>query len=222
MVNAGNTRRENSQAYLIPLLAQAGFNVVPSNGTAEEVFQQRLPAPRLRPGDVHLDGAAGPVLPDADPSPATRSRRRRTTSRVRTSRGGATRRPPRTSTQRTSSLTRPHREELVKSALTATETDFVLLPLVNYPKSGAWRTDKVGGPLDGDTANYRAFDNFHQWEDVDGDGQIVIGAEQWPALSEPGHRVRELLVVDLDRRRSRSSRRSGCRRTSRPSRSPTW
>ena len=67
MVNAGNTRRENAQAYLIPLLAQAGFNVVPSNGTAEEVFQQRLPAPRLRPGDVHLDGAAGPVLPDADP-----------------------------------------------------------------------------------------------------------------------------------------------------------
>ena len=43
MVNAGNTRRENAQAYLIPLLAQAGFNVVPSNGTAEEVFQQRLP-----------------------------------------------------------------------------------------------------------------------------------------------------------------------------------
>jgi hypothetical protein len=77
------------------------------------------------------------------------------------------------------------REELVKSALTATETDFVLLPLVNYPKSGAWRTDKVGGPLDGDTANYRAFDNFHQWEDVDGDGQIVIGAEQWPACLNP-------------------------------------
>ena len=36
-----------------------------------------------------------------------------------------------------------------------------------------------------ETANYRAFDNFYQWEDVDGDGQIVIGAEQWPACLNP-------------------------------------
>ena len=34
-------------------------------------------------------------------------------------------------------------------------------------------------------ANYRAFSNFHQWEDVDGDGQIVIGAEQWPGCLNP-------------------------------------
>ena len=27
MVNTGNTRRESTQAYLIPLLAEAGFNV---------------------------------------------------------------------------------------------------------------------------------------------------------------------------------------------------
>ena len=30
-----------------------------------------------------------------------------------------------------------------------------------------------------------AFINFDQWEDVDGDGQIVIGAEQWPSCLNP-------------------------------------
>ena len=45
MVNTGNTRRESTQAYLIPLLAQAGFNVIADNCEALPcVFQQRLPA----------------------------------------------------------------------------------------------------------------------------------------------------------------------------------
>jgi hypothetical protein len=43
----------------------------------------------------------------------------------------------------------------------------------------------VGGPVGGETANYRAFSNFSQWEDTDGDGQIVIGAEQWPGCLNP-------------------------------------
>ncbi len=36
-----------------------------------------------------------------------------------------------------------------------------------------------------DSANYRAFDNFDEWEDLDGDGQIIIGAEQWPECLNP-------------------------------------
>ena len=44
MINTGNTRRENTQAYLIPLMQAAGFNVVADNCEAECVFQQRLPA----------------------------------------------------------------------------------------------------------------------------------------------------------------------------------
>ena len=34
-------------------------------------------------------------------------------------------------------------------------------------------------------ANYQAFQNIHAWEDIDGDGQIVIGAEQWPECLNP-------------------------------------
>ena len=30
-------------------------------------------------------------------------------------------------------------------------------------------------------ANYRAINDWYQWTDVDGDGQIIIGAEQFPA-----------------------------------------
>ena len=65
------------------------------------------------------------------------------------------------------------------------DTDHVLLPLVNYrsPASGAPRRSAARSAAE--TANYRAFSNFHQWEDVDGDGQIVIGAEQWPACLNP-------------------------------------
>ena len=63
--------------------------------------------------------------------------------------------------------------------------DWVMLPTFQFPKSGVYRTDKVGGPVEADLNNYEAFINFNQWTDVDGDGQIVIGAEQWPGCLNP-------------------------------------
>ena len=71
------------------------------------------------------------------------------------------------------------------AALALMETDHVLLPLVQYPTAGAWHVDRIGGPVGDEVANSRAFENFGDWEDVDGDGQIVIGAEQWPACLNP-------------------------------------
>jgi len=45
MVNTGNTRRESTQEFLIPKLAEAGFNVIADNCEATPcVFQTRLPA----------------------------------------------------------------------------------------------------------------------------------------------------------------------------------
>jgi peptide/nickel transport system substrate-binding protein len=45
MVNTGNTRRESTQEFLIPKLAEAGFNVVADNCEALPcVFETRLPA----------------------------------------------------------------------------------------------------------------------------------------------------------------------------------
>ena len=61
MVNTGNTRRESTQEFLIPKLAEAGFNVVADNCEALPcVFQTRLPALELRPGDVHQHRRTGP------------------------------------------------------------------------------------------------------------------------------------------------------------------
>jgi hypothetical protein len=63
--------------------------------------------------------------------------------------------------------------------------DHVMLPLMQFPKSGFARTDKVAGPWTGELNNYQAFRNIHLWQDVDGDGQIVLGAEQWPECLNP-------------------------------------
>ena len=60
-----------------------------------------------------------------------------------------------------------------------------MLPLFQFPKSGFYRTDKVGGPVEAELNNYRAFKNLAEWEDVDGDGQIIIGAEQYPGCLNP-------------------------------------
>ena len=60
-----------------------------------------------------------------------------------------------------------------------------MLPLFQFPNIAAWRTDQVGGPVDQDAANYQGSRTSTQWEDTNGDGQIVIGAEQWPDCLNP-------------------------------------
>ncbi|MCB0817449.1 MAG: hypothetical protein KDB77_08010, partial [Flavobacteriales bacterium] len=34
-------------------------------------------------------------------------------------------------------------------------------------------------------ANYRAINNWYEWADVDGDGQLIVGAEQFPTSDCP-------------------------------------
>ena len=63
--------------------------------------------------------------------------------------------------------------------------DAVMLPLYQFPNIASWNTTKLGGPVDQDAGSYQAWQNIHQWEDVDGDGQIIVGAEQWPECLNP-------------------------------------
>jgi hypothetical protein len=64
--------------------------------------------------------------------------------------------------------------------------DSVMVPLYQFPNIAAYRSDKLGGPVTEGASNYRAFaSNISQWEDLDGDGQIVLGAEQWPECLNP-------------------------------------
>ena len=74
-----------------------------------------------------------------------------------------------------------------------------MLPLYQFPNIAAWRTDKLGGPVDADAGNYlSAFKNLNKWEPVGGDRdhhrrRAVAG------LPQPGHGVRQLLVDGVDR-----------------------
>ena len=183
MINAGNTRRENTQAYLIPLLAAAGFKVTADNCDAACVFQERLPA---------ADYDLAMYISTAPPDPAylvpafagDRSRPKRMATSARTTRTGTTRSPPRRSHDSDKEVDEAKRAELIKSAITEMDKDYIIIPLFQFPKSAAYRTDKVGG-VEGQLNNYRAFNDFGQWADVDGDGQIILGAEQWPECLNP-------------------------------------
>lgn len=184
MVNAGNSRRENTQAYLIPLLQAAGFNVVADNCEAECVFQQRLPS---------LDYDLGMYISTAPPDPQYLTSSF-TCDQIPTeenefagqnSQGWCNEEASAALLEADATVDLDARAELIKGAIAKMREDWVLLPTFQFPKSGLYRTDKVGGPVEGDLNNYSAFLNIHEWTDVDGDGQIVIGAEQWPGCLNP-------------------------------------
>jgi peptide/nickel transport system substrate-binding protein len=184
MVNAGNSRRENAQAYLIPLLQEAGFNVVADNCEAECVFQQRLPS---------LDYDLGMYISTAPPDPQYLTSSF-TCDQIPTeenefagqnSQGWCNEEATALLYKADATIDIDERAGYIKEAIALMRQDWVMLPTFQFPKSGLYRVDKVGGPVEGDLNNYQAFRNFSQWTDVDGDGQIVIGAEQWPGCLNP-------------------------------------
>src|SRR5687768_10680810 len=78
------------------------------------------------------------------------------------------------------------RSELIQGALQLMADDHIMIPLFQFPKSAAYRTDRIGGDaVEEDLNNYMAWKNFGAWDDVDGDGSLVIGAEQWPECLNP-------------------------------------
>jgi peptide/nickel transport system substrate-binding protein len=184
MVNAGNSRRENTQAYLIPLLRTAGFNVVADNCDADCVFQQRLPALDY---DLAMYINTAPPDPqyltpvytcDGIPSEANGNKGQNQTGWCNQEASDALHKADVTVDEKA-------RKDLIFTALKAMDTDHVMLPLVNYPKTGVYNTDKLDGDLTNNTANFFPFQSFQTWKDKDGDGQIVIGAEQWPSCLNP-------------------------------------
>ena len=184
IINTGNTRRENTQAFLIPLLQAAGFNVVADNCDAACYFQQRLPA---------LDYDMAMYISTAPPDPAylvssftcAQIPSEANSQQGQNSTGWCNEEASALLEKSDVTVDEAERAQLVKDALKLMAGDYVMLPLFQFPKSGFWRTDRLGGPVDAELNNYRAFNNFSKWEDVDGDGQIIIGAEQWPECLNP-------------------------------------
>ncbi len=184
MINTPNPRRENTQALMIPELQKHGFNVVPSNGDAAQVFQQRLPA---------LDYDLAMYITTATPDPSVSATDAcdqipgpENDNQGQNSTGWCNEEASALMYQSDQTVDEAERTELIHQVGQAFVDDSVLLPLFQFPNIAAYRTDKVGGPVTGGAANYRAFAaNLFEWEDLDGDGQIVIGAEQWPECLNP-------------------------------------
>ena len=93
VINSGNTRRESTQALLIPEMKAAGFNIIADNCDAACYFQQRLPALKY---DLAMYIQTAALTRRSRASwPAPRSRPRPTATRARTRPVGATRTPRR-------------------------------------------------------------------------------------------------------------------------------
>ena len=145
-VNTGNTRRENTQALVIPQMKALGFELTPDNVDAATYFQQKLPGARHRDGHVHPRSRH---LTRGSPRSwrATSSRRPRT-PRVRTTVVGAMKPPPRSCTRPTPSSTRRQRVDEIHQVGKFMADDYVMVPLIQFPTLIAWRTDRVDGPVD--------------------------------------------------------------------------
>lgn len=183
VINTGNTRRESTQAYLIPLLKKAGFNVEAYNCDAECYFQKRLPGMDY---DLAMYISTAPPDPaylvssfagDAVPTEANNQVGQNFQGWVNDTATKALH-------DSDKEIDEAKRAELIKSAIVEMDKDYILIPLFQFPKSGAYRTDRLDN-ADKNLNNYAAFNDTYQWKDLDGDGKIVIGAEQWPGCLNP-------------------------------------
>lgn len=179
MVNTGNTRRESAQEYLIPKMAELGFNVIADNCEAVPcVFQTRLPAQQF---DFAM------YISTVAPDPAYISSTyvcnqipsEENDFQGQNSSGWCNEEADAALVAADSELDEEARADLVKLGISKMVEDFVLLPTLQFPNIGAYRTDRVSGTQN-NLANYWAFNDWYNFEDLDGDGTVVIGAEQFP------------------------------------------
>ena len=143
MINTPNPRREGTQALLIPVLQEAGFNVVADNGDAAAVFQQRLPA-----GDYDLAMYINTASPDPSvtgimscsqvPSPENNNVGQNS---VQWCNEAASELMLQSDTE----IDEAARADLIHQIGQALVDDHVMLPLFQFPNIAAWRTDAIEG-----------------------------------------------------------------------------
>ncbi|MEZ5218161.1 MAG: hypothetical protein R2715_16635 [Ilumatobacteraceae bacterium] len=179
MVSSPNSRREGTQEFLIPRLTDLGFNVMADNCEALPcVFEVRLPAIKydltmyintVAPDPVYLTSS---YTCDQVPSEENDFQGQNSVGWCDEAVSEMLHEADRT-------LDEAARVTLVKDAIKAMAEQHVMLPLLQFPNVGAYRTDKVAGTQN-NLANYWSFKDWWNFEDLDGDGQVVIGAEQFP------------------------------------------
>jgi len=182
VVNAGNSRRESTQALMIPEFAKAGFNVVADNCDAACYFQQRLPA---------LDYDLAMYINTASPDPtvtgimACDSIPTEENGNVgQNTAGWCNEDASALMIQSDQELDETKRVDQIHQIGQYLADDAVMVSLFQFPNIAAWNTEALSGPIDKDAANYQAFQNLYEW-DPGADGEILIGAEQWPECLNP-------------------------------------
>ena len=154
MINSGNKRREDTQALMIPEFAKAGFKVVADNSDADTVFQKRLPSLDYDLA-MYINTASpdptvtGIMACDSVPSPENNNQGQNST-------GWCNEDASKLMTASDQEVDETKRVDIIHQIGQALVDDHVLLPLFQFPNIAAWRTDKLGGPVDADAGNYRA------------------------------------------------------------------
>ena len=184
MINTGNTRRESTQEYLIPVLAASGFKAHADNCEATPcVFQTRLPS---------LDYDLAMYISGVAPDPAYLTSNWRC-DQIPTeannflgqnSQGYCNPDVDTLLAQADAELDADARIDEIKQVLAHLAEDHAMLPLLQFPNLGARRTDRVDNAY-AELANFRAINDYYRWTDVDGDHTIIIGAEQFPTSDCP-------------------------------------
>lgn len=184
MINTGNTRRESTQEFLIPKLAEAGFSVRADNCEALPcVFETRLPSL-----DYDLGMYINTVAPDpsylrtygCDQIPTEENN-----FQGQNSTGWCNEEATALLIAADAELDVDKRIEEVQKVLAIMAEDHMMLPLLQFPNIGAIRTDRLDDSAYGELNNYRGINDWYKWTDVDGDGQLIVGAEQFPASDCP-------------------------------------
>jgi peptide/nickel transport system substrate-binding protein len=163
-VNSGNTRRENTQALLIPDMAEKGFELVADNSDAATYFQQRLPTL-----DVELAMYINVATPDPSvttimaceniPTPEDPS--------GQNSSGYCNEEATEVMHASDAELDEAVRVDQIHQVGQFMADDFVMVPLIQFPTMIAWRTDRLEGPIDLEVSNYlSAFRNLYNWKVV--------------------------------------------------------
>ena len=184
MVSTGNRRRESAQAYLIPLLASAGFEVTADNCDSSCVFQDRLPSldydltmytntTTADPGYLVAQFTSDNIPIDANSGLGLNDQAWVNEAATKALHDSEVQLDP------------AKRVADIKTAITEMDRDTVLIPLYQFPSLASHRTDRVDN-VDGQIDNmYRAFGDVATWKDVDGDGTVTIGVNAWPACLNP-------------------------------------
>jgi ABC-type transport system substrate-binding protein len=185
LVDGGHGRQAQLVESLVPLMSDAGFDLVVEECSGSCVFRDRLAA-----GDWDMVIYAEEGLADIGLF----------TRRYSCSQRSSAERPGWNTTgfcdaesdallgRASSTRVADEQNEYVRAVLDRLAQTRHVLPLVRIPSAIAWRPDKLGPEsvlTDIRAAALWDIDDLLALEDLDGDGQIVIGVEHWPSCENP-------------------------------------